>query len=167
MRTGLDSATHRDAQQAPRTRRASRDPTRKKYCGGLLDVLEEVRTERVGEPRDNCARPVDTEGPGKVADACRGSEQQAAHPQPLGHPHRHANLSEHPVEGALWEQVPDVLVGHGAGCHRRIPHRDRRAEEPARVEIQILLGVVARTPGLVASRGMYAKAARRAFSNAR
>ena len=46
------------------------------------------------------------------------------------------------------EQVPDVLVRDCAGRDRRVPHGKRRAQEPARIEVEILLGVVGEDPGL-------------------
>ncbi len=46
------------------------------------------------------------------------------------------------------EQVADVLVGDRAAGDRRVPHRNRRAQESAGVEIEVLLGVVGEDPRL-------------------
>ena len=113
-----------------------------------LDVLEEVRRELVGKTGDDGPRAGDAERPGEVEDASAGREQERPHPKPLGYPDRHTELSEDPVERPLREQVPNVLMGDRPGGDGRVPHRDSRAEEPSRVEVEVLLGVGGDDAGL-------------------
>ena len=48
---------------------------------------------------------------------------------------------EDPVERAHREQVADVLVGDRPEADVRVPHRPRPLEQPARVEVEVLLRV--------------------------
>ena len=50
--------------------------------------------------------------------------------------------------GPQREEVPDLLVGDGAEPHRRVPHRRRLAQEPARVEVEVALVVRVGDPRL-------------------
>ena len=134
---GQDHEGHHPGQARPR-QQDHRDPS---------GVLEDVGGEHEGDGGHVAAGPAEPDGPAQVEGPRPGGEEQAAHPQPLGDPQRHMQLGQGPVEGAHGQQVPDVLVGDRPEAHPRIPGRHRLAHVPARIEVEVGLGVVGHHPG--------------------
>ena len=104
-------------------------------------VVERVGAQFVGEHGDQQAPAVEVEGAQQVADAEAGREQQRADPQALGHPVGGAHRLEEPVEGAHRPEEADVLMGDRPQGPVGIPQHAGLAHEPARVEIEVGLGV--------------------------
>ena len=77
----------------------------------------------------------------EVEDAGPGGEQDAAEPQPLGHPRRHVDRGGQRVERPHRQQVADVLVRDRPEGDGRVPHPGHLAEEPAGVEVEVRLRV--------------------------
>ena len=109
-------------------------------------VVEGVGAQLVGEHGYEQAPAVEAEGAQQVADPEPGREQQSADPQPLRHPVGHAEHLEEPVERPHRPQEADVLVGDGPQGPVGVPQHAGLAKQPARVEVQVGLGVGAHQP---------------------
>ena len=112
------------------------------------DVVEDVGREHVRQRRRQPPRPGQAEQPAEDPHPGAGGEEQRAHPEPLADPDRDVELGHHPVVRAHREQEADVLVGDRSRPHVRVPHGDGALDQPARVEVQVLLGIGGDLPGL-------------------
>ncbi len=110
-------------------------------------VVEHVRRAHERERSDDDAGSPQAEGTQQEQDAEGRREQQRTEPKALRYPRGRTELLEHPVVGTHRERVPDRLVRDAAHADVGIPHRHRSRQQPARIEIQILLGVGADLPG--------------------
>ena len=104
-------------------------------------VLQEVGREHVGQGGRRRSRSAQAEDARQVQHPEPGAQEDGAEPQPLGHPHRHAEQVEDGEERPHRQQVADVLVRHRAQAHRRVPHEGDLLQEAQRVEVEVRLGV--------------------------
>ncbi len=111
------------------------------------EIAEQVRAEPVRKGRNQrCERSPTQPAHQPIHPEC-GSEHEGAPEQTLGEPVGDPDRVHQPVEGPDREQVPDVLVGDGAGTDRGIPHRRRLSEQRAGIEREVALGVRAHPAG--------------------
>ncbi len=105
-------------------------------------VLQHVGGVHVAESADVATRSDETDHAAEVERAGTRTEEERAHPEALRDPERDVQLRHDPEVGAHRKEVADVLVGDRPEPDARIPEGRRLPDIPARVEVEVRLGVV-------------------------
>ena len=128
-------AAHREADE-PRQRGEGKQQDREPRGVG-----EHVGAQGVERRGDGRAGPLPSQLSQQPADADERRGEQSGEPEPLRGPGGETDGGREPYERAGRPQIPDVLVRDRAEADPGIPQERSMAQEPARVDEQVRLGV--------------------------